>query len=140
MNPLVGWALAGIGTALAYMRFGWRGVALALSAVVFWLLLQFSATLRAMRAASVSPVGSVVSAVMLHARLRKGMRLVQVIRLARSLGRPLDARSEGYAWADRGGDRVELFFEHGRLRSWTLQRAATGADCPRSDDSPGALS
>ena len=58
MNPIIGWGLAAIGTAMAYYRYGWAGVALAVSVVVFWLLLQFSRALRAMtRAGKALPQG-----------------------------------------------------------------------------------
>jgi len=124
VNPWIGWSLAVAGTAIGYARFGWRGAALCVSAMVFWLLLQFSVTLRLLRAAGQAPVGSVASAVMLHSRLRKGMRLMQVIRLTRSLGRRVGEQPERWAWTDAGGDSVELRFESGRLADWTLERAA----------------
>jgi hypothetical protein len=45
-------------------------VVLAVTVVVFWLLLQFSRALRVMRRPPARPVGTVPNAVMLHARLR----------------------------------------------------------------------
>ncbi len=59
MSAVLGWALSAAGIAVGYMFYGWQGVLLALSAVVFWLLLQFSRALRAMRQAAERPVGSV---------------------------------------------------------------------------------
>ena len=47
MNPVVGWSLAAVGGAIGYLRFGAQGLALCVSAIVFWLLLQFSMALRA---------------------------------------------------------------------------------------------
>jgi hypothetical protein len=130
MNPLVGWSLAVIGTAIGYARFGWPGVALCASAIVFWLLLQFNAALRAMRAAAAAPVGTVPSAVMLHAKLKKGMRLLQVIQLTRSLGEKLADSPETYRWCDASGAAVRLSFERGRCSGWTLQRPASADEAP----------
>ena len=45
MDSRWGWALAVVGMALGYALWGWQGVVLALSVMVFWLLLQFSRAL-----------------------------------------------------------------------------------------------
>jgi hypothetical protein len=91
--------------------------------IVFWLLLQFSRSLRVLREAARSPVGCVPSAVMLHARVRKGMSLTEVISLTHSLGRRAGDAPETWVWADAGGDKVALEFEAGRCVRWMLQRA-----------------
>jgi hypothetical protein len=122
MNPLIGWTLAVAGTAIGYARFGWPGVALCASVIVFWLLLQFSAALRAMRAAARSPLGRVPNAVMLHAKLRTGMRLMQIIALTRSLGERLADAPETFRWTDGAGASVTVELDRGRCRSWRLQR------------------
>jgi hypothetical protein len=57
--------------ALGYVQYGWPGVVLAVSGIVFWLLLQFTRALRAMRTAGGAPVGHVASAVMLQAGSRR---------------------------------------------------------------------
>jgi hypothetical protein len=134
MNAKLGWALALAAFVAGYVGYGWRGAALALTAVVFWLLLQFSRSLRVLRAAAGRPVGSVDSAVMLHARLHAGMRLPQILKLTRSLGTKLaDEPDETFAWADAGGDSVQVQLREGRLAAWTLHRAE-GAPPP----GPGA--
>lgn len=105
---------------------------LGITVIVFWLLLQFSRALRALREASGRPVGEVTNAVMLHARLKRGQRLVDVLRLTRSLGRPLhdtgmrDGASvhEVFAWQDAGGDAVQVELHNGRVVHWRLLRAA----------------
>lgn len=122
MNATVGWTLALVGTAIGGYRFGWQGFALCVSAMVFWLLLQFSAALRTMRAASQAPVGHVASAVMLNAKLGRGMRLIDVVRLTRSLGAKLGDDAERFRWADPGGAAVIVEFRAGRCSSWELQR------------------
>ena len=55
-QSLIGWGLALAALVSGYLAYGWPGVALALSVVVFWLMLQFSRALRAMRKASQSPL------------------------------------------------------------------------------------
>ncbi|MCW5664801.1 MAG: hypothetical protein KIT35_13275 [Piscinibacter sp.] len=122
MNPWLGWALAALFVALAWQGYGWQGLLFALSAIVFWLLLQFNRSVRVMKNASHAPVGHVGSAVMLNARLRPGMTLLQVIALTKSLGRKLDAAGEAWAWEDESGSRVELHFVGGKLTRFTLVR------------------
>lgn len=128
MSGRIGWALALLAMVLGGWFFGWRGVLVALSGTVFWLLLQFGRLMRLMSAVNSSPIGRVDSAVMLNARLRAGMKLIEVLPLTHSLGLKLHEAPETYAWTDAGGCRVELVIEAGRLRRWQLHRPAeTGA-------------
>ena len=124
MSATLGWALAVLAVAAGYVGYGWRGVVLAVTVVVFWLLLQFSRSLRVLRDASGRPVGSIDNAVMLHARLQAGMRLPQVLNLTRSLGRKVADAPETFAWTDAGGDAVEIEMRAGRLAAWHLRRGA----------------
>jgi hypothetical protein len=126
-QPWVGWSLAVLGIAAGYIGWGWQGVVLGITVIVFWLLLQFSRSLRVLQQAGRAPVGQVDNAVMLNARLRRGMLLMQVLPLTRSLGLKLSESPESWGWADAGGDRVRLVFEGGKLQSWTLERAAAAA-------------
>jgi hypothetical protein len=119
----LGWGLAAAAVAVGYAGYGWPGVVLALGVVVFWLLLQFSRALRALRLASGRPVGQVPNAVMLHARLRTGLRLPQVLALTRSLGRRVADDPETFAWRDDAGDEVQVELHDGRVTAWRLQRA-----------------
>lgn len=123
MSPVVGWALAVAGIAAGYVGWGWRGVVLAVTVIVFWLLLQFSRSLRVLQRAGRAPVGQVESALMLHSRLKPGLSLLQVLVLTRSLGTRLSERPESWGWADAGGARVRLEFDRGKLQRWSLQRA-----------------
>ena len=122
MNTWIGWSLAAAALVTGYVSYGWRGVVLALSVVVFWLLLQFSRALRVMRLAAAAPVGHVPSAVMLHARLSAGLRLMDVVKLTRSLGRKVRDEPETFAWRDASGAEVEIEFINGHARSWRLTR------------------
>jgi len=119
----IGWALAVAAVAVGYAGYGWRGVLLAVTVIVFWLLLQFSRALRVMRLAAQAPVGQVPSAVMLHAKLQPGMPLMDVVKLTRSLGRKVRDEPETFAWRDESGAEVEIEFAGGRCRVWRLTRA-----------------
>ena len=120
----MGWLLAVASVAAGWVGYGWRGVALAVTVIVFWLLLQFSRSLRVLQQAARQPVGSVPNAVMLHSKLARGMTLPQVLKLTRSLGREVSAQPEIWAWADAGGDEVQVELQGGRVARWDLKRAA----------------
>jgi len=129
MSANWGWALAIAALGLGWMQWGWQGAVLALTVIVFWLLLQFSRALRVMRQAAGAPVGYVDSAVMLHAKLRRGMRLMDIIPLSRSLGQVaqregagLPAATEIFTWTDGAGVAVRVELVAGRLRHWDLER------------------
>jgi hypothetical protein len=123
-SAAIGWALAVAALAAGFLGYGWRGLVLALSVIVFWLLLQFSRTMRVLRNAAGSPVGHVASAVTLQSKLQVGAPLSAVIGLARSLGRKVCDEPQTFAWRDAGGVEVEVEFERGRCRRWVLNRPA----------------
>jgi hypothetical protein len=110
---------------------------LAVSVVVFWLLLQFSRALRVMRMAAGRPVGSIDSAVMLQARLHPGMKLLQILPLTRSLGHKVADDPETFVWTDPGGDRVRVVLRNGACTSVLLERA-TPSDAPAGVAQPVA--
>ncbi|HLO94314.1 MAG TPA: hypothetical protein VK195_08350 [Burkholderiaceae bacterium] len=131
MNAVVGVALALAALVGGGVLLGWKGVILALTVIVFWLLLQFSRLMRVMQTANGAPVGRIDSAVMLQSRLRQGMKLMEVLPLTRSLGAKVDGRAETWAWTDAGGIRLELQFSKGVLQGWALQRPpAQGSEAP----------
>jgi hypothetical protein len=134
-EAIVGWGLGSLAVAVGYVQWGWPGVVLATTLVVFWLLLQFSRALRAMRGAAGAPVGSVPSAVMLHAQLSRGLKLAQLMRLAGSLGRPVGDDPEAYEWTDASGACLHAELERGRLVRWELRRMPAA---PMVDERPHA--
>jgi hypothetical protein len=127
MDARWGWGLALLAVAGGAWQGGWRGALMGLSVVAFWLLLQFSRSLRVLQRASAAPVGSVPNAVMFQARLQAGMTLLQVLPLAGSLGRKLSDAPETFAWQDAAGDAVHVRLQQGRVQSWQLQRAEADA-------------
>lgn len=133
MNPIVGWGLALIAVAAAWQAYGWQGVVMAVSVVVFWLLIQFSRALRVMKNAGEAPVGHVGSTVMLNSKLSAGLTMMQVVTMTRSLGRRVvvpgaDPQRDTWAWADDGGSEVTLEFKGGKLATWTLVRPPEPAE------------
>lgn len=138
MNPVVGVLLALAALVGGGVLLGWKGVILALTVIVFWLLLQFSRLMRVMQAANGAPVGRIDSAVMLQSRLRQGMKLMEVLPLTRSLGAKVQGREDAWAWTDAGGIRLELQFSKGVLQQWTLLRPAeTGTASEESGTGAG---
>jgi hypothetical protein len=122
MKAWLGWALACAAVAAGYAGYGWPGVALALTVVAFWLLLQFSRALRAMQRAGRQPLGRVESAVMLNAKLHAGMTMLELLPLTGSLAEPVDGLEETFRWRDAGGSSVRVEFAGGRLQRWVLER------------------
>ena len=122
MNPLLGWALAAVFAFASWQAYGLAGLALAASAIVFWLLLQFNRAMRVMKNAAAAPVGSIPSAVMFNARLVRGMTMIQIVAKTKSLGRKVPGSDDDWVWADESGSRVTLHFERGRLVRWQLDR------------------
>ena len=122
MNPYLGWALA-LGAVVAGWRaYGAPGLALAVSVIAFWLLMQFNRSIRVLRSVAGAPVGHVDSAVMLQAKLNVGLPMQKVVTLAKSLGRHVSEAPEVWAWEDTSGAQVQLVFVKGRCTSWALIR------------------
>jgi hypothetical protein len=124
-NLWIPMALAGL-LFLSFRAFGWWGFSLAASGVIFWLLQHTSRLLFSLERAADQPVGTVASAVMFHAQMHKGLRLLQVLSLAGSLGRidsPQGQQPEVFVWRDEAGDEVRCSFQEGRLIDWALRRS-----------------
>ena len=116
--------LAGLGV-MAYRAYGWAGIALVTGALVMWVLMHMSRMLVVLRRTAHRPVGTVASAVMLHARLGRGMALLQVLALTQALGQRMedpDPERESYQWTDASDATVRCTFAHGKLVHWELLR------------------
>lgn len=140
LQVIIGWGLAVAAIALGYVNWGWQGVLLGLTVVIFWMLLQFSRVMRVLRKASQGPLGEVPSAVMLHAKLNPGMRLLEILPLTRSLGERVADDPETFAWRDAGGDRVVVELVGGRLAAKRLERVAEAAEAAPAAPAPGPAS
>ncbi len=119
--PVLGVALV----ALAYQRFGWGGVAIAVGALVMWMLLHFTRMMAVMRRAAAKPIGYVASSVMLNARLKPGMTLLHVVAMTRAFGKLLSEKNqqpEVFRWTDNGDSHVTCTFSGGKLVQWEMFR------------------
>ncbi len=117
----------------AWRQFGWPGIAMAAGGVVMWVLLHFTRLMHILKKAAERPIGHVASAVMLNAKLRKGMTLMHVIAMTRSLGAlqtPKDVQPEVFHWTDTGQSTVACTFVGGKLQAWTLTRPVQEAAWP----------
>ena len=142
-SKAVNWGLAAAAIGVGYALYGWPGVLLGITIIVFWLLLQFSRALRVLRNAAGRPVGTIDNAVMLHSRLHPGLSMLQVLRTTGSLGRRLPHASPGaqesWEWQDGGGDTVVVDLSGGRTVGAQLLRAASAQDvapAPAPDAAP----
>ena len=131
---LTGIAILTVG---AWQAFGWPGIALAVGGVVMWVLLHFTRMVTILKKAADRPIGHVASAVMLHVKLKKGVTLMHVIAMTRSLGQlqtEKDAQPEVFTWTDTSESVVTCTFVGGKLTEWTLQRPE---ECkPESTEGP----
>ena len=109
----------------AWHAFGWPGMALAVGGIVMWVLLHFTRMVTILKKAANRPIGHVASAVMLNAKLKKGVNLMHVIAMTRSLGQLLtekDAQPEIFTWTDASESVVTCTFVGGKLTEWVLVR------------------
>ncbi|NDH53382.1 MAG: glycerate kinase [Betaproteobacteria bacterium] len=112
----------------AWRSYGWPGVAIVASAAVMWALLHFNRLLAILKRAAKRPVGYVDSAVMLNAKLRRGVSLMHVVALTKALGEPRspkDVQPEQYRWTDGSDSHVDCEFQGGKLTRWELIRPAS---------------
>ena len=103
------------------------GLALLGSGLLLWLLLNYTRIMTIMKRAADRPVGYVGSAVMLNARLKQGMPLLDVLALTRALGelardwkgRPVTLPAATPAGSEAAGkwrDRLDERFVLERMR------------------------
>jgi hypothetical protein len=109
----------------AYRAYGWPGVAAATGALVMWMLLHFTRMLQILKSAANRPIGYVDSAVMLNAKLQKGVTLMHVVAMTRALGElltPKGTQPEQFRWTDGTKSHVTCLFVGGKLQQWELFR------------------
>lgn len=130
--------LVGSAVVAGWWMYGWPGLALALTMIVFWLVLQFNRATRVMRNAGQRPVGQIDSVVMTQARLEPGMTMLEVLPLTGCLGVKLNPRDE-WQWSDAGGNDLVLIFRRGVLVRWAVARASEPIEAdmqPSADPDP----
>ena len=113
------------GAAIAYRSYGWPGVVVVASVLVFGILLHFSRMMQVLKRAANRPIGHVDSAVMLNAKLKPGATLLHVVAMTRALGllkSVKDAQPEVVEWKDGSQSTVTCTFVGGKLAHHELVR------------------
>ena len=121
--------LAGAAVVVGLWVYGWRGLVLAGTLIVFWAVLQFNRATRVLRNAGQRPKGQVDSVTMVLARLEPGLTLLEVLQITGSLGEPFGSHDE-WRWRDAGGDELVLTFRRDVLVRWAVARAEVQDDAP----------
>ena len=127
---LVPLALIG-GAALAYRSYGWAGIAVVVTFLVFGIMLHFTRLMTILKRAANRPIGHVDSAVMLNAKLKPGATLMHVVAMTRALGllkSAKDVQPEVFEWKDAGDSVVTCTFVGGKLSHHGLVRPAMSTD------------
>ena len=118
---------------LGYRAYGAAGLGLAAAGIVMWFLLHWTRVMRVLQRAASQPVGSVASAVMLHAKLQPGLTLLQVVAMTGSLGQctsAAEAPIEQYRWTDGAQSHVTCDFRDGKVQHWALVRPVLPDEAP----------
>ena len=118
------------GAAIAYQSYGWRGLVVVASVLVFGILLHFSRMMQVLKRAANRPIGSVDSAVMLNAKIKSGATLLHVVAMTRSLGLLKSAKGaqpEVFEWKDGSQSVVTCTFVGGKLSHHELFRPQAAA-------------
>jgi hypothetical protein len=138
-KPPINVLLAGAAVIVGWWSYGWQGLVLAFTLIVFWTILQFNRATRVMRNAAQRPIGTIDSVTMVQARLETGLTLLEVLPITGSLGVKLNDRDE-WQWTDAGGNDIVLVFRRGVLVRWAVARAepvdGDGVTDPADDDGP----
>jgi hypothetical protein len=125
----------------AWRSYGWQGVAVVGGGLVMWLLLHYTRMITILKKAADRPIGFVGSAVMLNAKLKKGMTLMHVIAMTKALGAlqsPKDTQPELFRWTDGSDSFVTCEFKGGKLVQWTLVRPSQEPDPAPMEATPPA--
>ncbi len=125
IRTLIFWIGGALLVAAAYRAYEWRGVALIVTGIFFWLMLHFTRLMQALKRAANRPIGYVDSAVMLNSKLKAGSSLLHVVALTKSLGAlqsVKDTQPEIFRWTDNGDSYVDCTFVGGKLASWQMTR------------------
>jgi hypothetical protein len=111
--------------AVAWQSYGWKGIVVVVSVLMFGILLHFSRMMQVLKRAANRPIGYVDSAVMLNAKLKPGATLLHVVAMTRALGllkSAKDEQPEVFEWKDGTDSTVTCTFVGGKLSHHVLFR------------------
>ena len=122
LHPALPALLAGSAVIVGWWQYGWHGLVLGLTLIVFWLVLQFNHASRVLRHAGQRPIGHIDSVVQVQARLAHGLHMTDVLMLTGSLGRQIGTR-EDWQWSDPAGNDLVVSLRRGVVVRWAVAHA-----------------
>jgi hypothetical protein len=128
-SPGANLLLVGAAIVVGWWVYGWQGLVLAITLIVFWMLLQFRRVTRALANAAHRPVGLVDSVVMAQSRLDTGMQMADVLQITGSLGVQQGTRDE-WLWHDEAGNELLVTLRRGIVIRWAVARVDTDSTSP----------
>jgi len=114
-----------------WWSYGWAGLVLAITVLVFWAILQFNRASRQLRNVADRPKGMVDSVVTLQSRLAHGMTMAEVLAISNSLGQRMNERGNEWLWRDSYGNQIVVTFRRGSVERWSATRT-DGQNAPSS--------
>ena len=105
-----------------WWSFGWAGLVLAVTVLVFWTILQFNRASRQLRNVADRPKGMVDSVVTLQSKLAHGMTMAEVLAISNSLGQRMNERGNEWLWRDSYGNQIVVTFRRGSVERWSATR------------------
>lgn len=110
-----------------WWSFGWAGLVLAITVLVFWAILQFNRASRQLRNVADRPKGMVDSVVTLQSKLAHGMTMAEVLTISNSLGQRMNERGNEWLWRDSYGNQIVVTFRRGSVERWSATRTDSHA-------------
>ena len=105
-----------------WWSFGWAGLVLAVTVLVFWTILQFNRASSQLRNVADRPKGMVDSVVTLQSKLGHGMTMAEVLAISNSLGQRMNERGNEWLWRDSYGNQIVVTFRRGSVERWSATR------------------
>jgi hypothetical protein len=128
-SPGANGLLVGGAIVAGWWVYGWQGLLLAITLIVFWMLLQFRRATRALANAAHRPIGLVDSVVMAQSRLDTGMQMPDVLQITGSLGVRQGTRDE-WLWHDEAGNELLVTFRRAIVIRWAVARVDPESTAP----------
>jgi hypothetical protein len=114
--------LAATALLAGWWSFRWAGLALAITVMAFWSILQFNRASRQLRNVADRPKGMVDSVVTLQSKLAYGMHMPDVLAISNSLGQRVNERGNDWLWRDSYGNQIVVTFRRGSVERWSATR------------------
>jgi hypothetical protein len=134
-SKTLGTVLAGSAILIGWAVYGWRGLVLAATVIVFWMILQFNQARRLLQQVAQRPKGRIDSVPRVQSLLAHGMTLAEVLKVTGSLGVATDNRDE-WMWQDDAGHDIAVTLRRGVVVRWAVSTADDSRFVEFADDLP----